>query len=69
MLSRELRLVKPYKQESQEENPSLDNMGEGFINWGYIVGKKNSMLDMKGLSFPMTRVFDYLGYMACLSRA
>jgi len=44
-------------------------MGEGFINWGYIVGKKNSMLDMKGLSFPMTRVFDYLGYMACLSRA
>jgi len=44
-------------------------MGEGFINWGYIVEKKNSMLDMKGLSFPMTRVFDYLRYIPCLSRA
>ena len=53
----------------KKQNPSLSNMGEGFINWGYIVGKKNSMLDMKGLSFSMPRVFDYLGYMACLSRA
>jgi len=44
-------------------------LGEGFINQGYIVVEKNSMLDMKGLSFSMTRVFDYLGYMACLSRA
>ena len=52
-----------------KQNPSLINMGGGFINWGYIVGKKNSMLHMKGLSFSMTRVFDYLGYMACLSRA
>ena len=32
-------------------------MGEGFINWGYIVGKKNSILDMKGLSFYMPRFF------------
>jgi len=23
-------------------------MGEGFINWGYIVVEKNSILDMKG---------------------
>ena len=36
-------------------------MGEGFINWGYIVGKKNSMLDMKGLSFSILRLFDYPG--------
>jgi hypothetical protein len=44
-------------------------MGEGFINWGYIVGKKNSMLHMKGLIFPMSRLFDYLRYVPCLSRA
>ena len=44
-------------------------MGEGFINWGYIVGKKNSMLDMKGLTFSMPRLFDYLRYIPCLSRA
>jgi hypothetical protein len=50
-------------------NPSLSNMGEGFINWGYIVGKKNSMLDMKGLTFSMPRLFDYLRYVPCLSRA
>ena len=36
-------------------------MGEGFINWGYIVVEKNSMLDMKGLSSSMPRVFDYPG--------
>ena len=44
-------------------------MGEGFINWGYIVGKKNSMLHMKGLTFSMSRLFDYLRYVPCLSRA
>ena len=44
-------------------------MGEGFINWGYIVGKKNSMLHMKGLTFSMPRLFDYLRYIPCLSRA
>ena len=37
--------------QGESQNPSLNNMGEGFINWGYIVGKKNSMLDMKGLTF------------------
>ena len=25
-----------------EENPSLSNMGEGFINWGYTVVEKDS---------------------------
>ena len=44
-------------------------MGEGFINWGYIVVEKHSMLDMKGLSFSMPRLFDYLGYMTCLRHA
>ena len=38
-------------------------MGEGFINWRYIVGKKNSILDMTGVSFPMPRLFDYPGDM------
>ena len=51
------------------ENPSLSNMGEGFINWGYIVGKRNSMLHMKGLTFTMPRLFDYLRYIPRLSRA
>ena len=27
------------------QNPSLSNMGEGFINWGYIVVEKNQTLD------------------------
>ena len=44
-------------------------MGEGFINWGYIVVEKNSILDMKGLTFSMPRLFDYLRYIPCLSRA
>ena len=44
-------------------------MGEGFINWGYIVVENHYMLDKKGLSFPMPRLVDYLGYMVCLSRA
>ena len=52
-----------------KQNPSLSNMGEGFINWVYIVGKKNSMLHMKGLTFSMPRLFDYLRYIPCLSRA
>ena len=51
------------------ENPSLSNMGEGFINWGYIVGKRNSMLHMKGLTFTMPRLLDYLRYIPRLSRA
>jgi hypothetical protein len=38
-------------------------MGEGFINWGYIAGKKNSILEMKGVSFSMPRLFDYSGDM------
>ena len=36
-------------------------MGEGFINQGYIVVEKNSILDMKGLSYSMPRLFDYPG--------
>jgi len=44
-------------------------MGEGFINWRNFVEKKNSMLDMKGLTFSMPRLFDYLKYVPCLSRA
>ena len=30
---------------------------------------KNSILDMKGLSFSTPRLFDYLWYILCLSRA
>ena len=44
-------------------------MGGGFINWGYIVVEKNTILDMKGLSYSMSRLFDYLSYVPCLSRA
>ena len=44
-------------------------MGEGFINWLNFVEKKNSILDMKGLTFSMPRLFDYLKYVPCLSRA
>ena len=50
-------------------NPSPILLREGFINWVYIVGKKNSILDMKGLSYSMSRLFDYLKYVPCLSRA
>jgi hypothetical protein len=51
------------------KNPSLSNMGEGFNNWRFILVGKNSILDMKGLSFSIPSLFDYLGYMVCLSRA
>ena len=51
------------------DNPSLSNMGEGLLNWGYIAGKRNSMLHMKGLTFTMPRLFDYLRYILRLSRA
>jgi len=44
-------------------------MGEGFFNWGYIVVDKNLILDMKGLSYSMSYLFDYLRYVPCLSRA
>ena len=50
-------------------NPLISNVGEGFINQGYIVVEKNSILDMKGLSFSMPSLFEYLGYMVCLNRA
>ena len=53
----------------EKQNPSLSNMGEGFINWGYIVVEKNSILDMKGLSYSMPRLFDYLRDIPRLSRA
>jgi len=33
------------------QNPSLNDLGEGFINWGYIVVGRGSKLDIKGLSF------------------
>ena len=36
---------------TDEENPSLSNMGEGFNNLGYIVMEKNSIQDIKRLSF------------------
>jgi hypothetical protein len=44
-------------------------MGEGFINWWYIVVEKNPILDMKGLSYSMSSLFDYLRYLPGLSRA
>ncbi len=44
-------------------------MGEGFFNWGYIVVEKNPILDIKGLSYSMSHLFDYLRYVPCLSRA
>ena len=44
-------------------------MGEGFINWRYIVVEKNPILDMKGLSYSMSSLFDYLRYVPGLSRA
>ena len=40
---------------------SLSNLGEGLVNCGYIVVEKDSMLDVKGLSFSMPRLLDYLG--------
>ena len=51
-----------------KQNPFLSNMGEGFINGGYIVGKMIPRLDMKGLTFSMPRLFDYLRCIPCLSR-
>jgi len=33
------------------QNPSLSDLREGFINWGYIVAEKNSKIDIKRLSF------------------
>jgi len=50
-------------------NPSPILLREGFFNWGYIVVEKNPILDMKGLSYSMSRLFDYLRYGPCLSRA
>jgi len=44
-------------------------MGEGFINWWYILVEKDSILDMKGLSYSMSSLFDYLRYVPGLSRA
>ena len=35
------------------QNPSLSDLGEGFINWGYIVVGRGSKLDIKGLSFSL----------------
>ena len=46
---------------TDEQSPSLSNTGEGFINWGYIVVEKDSILEMKRLSFSMPRLFDYQG--------
>jgi len=45
----------------EAKKPSLSNMGEGFINWGYLIVEKNSILGMMGLSFSMPRLFDYQG--------
>ena len=36
---------------------------------GYIVVEKNPILDMKGLSYSMSHLFDDLRYVPCLSRA
>ena len=44
-------------------------MGEGFINWGCIVVETNPILDMKGLSYSMSHLFDYLRDVPCLRRA
>ena len=44
-------------------------MGEGFFNRGCIVVEKNPILDMKGLSYSMSHLFDYLRDVPCLSRA
>jgi hypothetical protein len=44
-------------------------MGEGFINWWYILVENDSILDMKGLSYSMSSLFDYLRYVPGLSRA
>ena len=44
-------------------------MGEGFFNWRYVAVEKNPILDMKGLSYSMSHLFDDLRYVPCLSRA
>ena len=45
---------------NQKQNPSLSNIGEGFINWWYIIVEKNPILDMKGLLYYMSSLFGYL---------
>ena len=52
-----LRTLYKNAQPEGSKNPSLSNMGEGFNNWGFILVGKNSILDMKGLSFYMPRFF------------
>ena len=40
-------------------NPLISNVGEGFINQGYIVVAQSHRLNIKGLSYFLHPVFSY----------